>query len=181
MRTNARSPKELAAFEAPDVSSLRGYKARSRASRLIAIVADNDAIHDELRPYITEASEWLEATAGQVAGLTSVAGPIELAALSASALQYAWARYWMAQAVALGPLADRKDVECASRMLDAAKNNAFAALELAARTARALGQRGNADPLDDLTSDTQQAAVADSEPSECVATRARTRRGSDAG
>lgn len=108
---------------------------KKRASRLLGAMRLNPSVARDFHPFLKDAELWLEAAMGQLAGAAGgVCGPIESQALATTAWQLAYSRYWMWKA-SEDPT-NLKLVETASRLADAARQNALAAYDMAVKLFR---------------------------------------------
>jgi hypothetical protein len=122
--------------------SLDGYPAQgisprwgARANRMLGYMTNNPKISQDFKPFVRDAERWLQGALGQLAGASGgVAGPIESQALATAAWQLAYARFWHWK-LAEDPM-NAKLAETASRIADAARQNALAAYDLAVRLFR---------------------------------------------
>jgi hypothetical protein len=97
---------------------------------MLGYMTNNPRIAEDFKPFVRDAERWLTASLGQLAGASGgVAGPIESQALATAAWQLAYARYWHWK-LAEDPM-NSKLAETASRISDAARQNALAAYDLA--------------------------------------------------
>lgn len=102
---------------------------------MLGYMSNNPKVSEDFRPFLRDAERWLEASLGQLAGASGgVAGPIESQALATAAWQLAYSRYWHWK-LAEDP-SNAKLAETASRIADAARQNALAAYDLAVRLFR---------------------------------------------
>lgn len=109
-------------------------------------MSNNPRVAEDFRPFLRDAERWLEASQGQLAGASGgLCGPIESQALATAAWQLAYSRYWHWK-LAEDPT-NTKMAETASRMADAARQNALAAYDLAVRLFRHR-PAGVSDPLE---------------------------------
>lgn len=108
---------------------------KGRANRLVNSMSNNPRVEKDFRPFLRDAEHWLEGAMVQLASASGgQCGPIESQALATSAWQLAYSRYWMWR-LAEDPM-NSKLAETASRLSDAARQNALAAYDLAVRLFR---------------------------------------------